>query len=579
MSMDNGVLNINLERYGLDDIKKHDLDHPVNEAFLTAVWSRIRKWFWLNIALYAIFLVLLTWSVWLNYSSNNSGTPPTSSSNLSEPKAITNLSEPNSTINLPKPNSTIFGEFWKQGLLVTFVALFWLLLVVREIVQMCLQKSKIFHYLTLDNVIDWILIGVTSAYIVNFLQFLIWGDPNDQNLASSCGSFAVLVGWLNIPFYLSELPLVGTIIHFAFDVLITIIQVGMVIATPCIMAFGLFFHFEITNTGSANWWYHDILKAFSMMLGNPDTEEYVTDKHSTFPLALLNEFAIGVFMIVMCLVIQNVLLTLTVGRLEFFSKNADFIRMERLLRAFKSFSDLRILKLPNEKWKNLRVSKTKNDEIRTWQAYIFKSMIKAQGHHYHTSIEYRAQLYDQLNQPKPYDVAIPSWVINKAEEILNKVEDVVDNRNLNTSLIDLASQKTQVAQMHTILVNQETQITQLRTDNQNLTSAFTNLNTSLIDLAAPKTQVAQMHAILVNQETQITQLRTDNQNLTNALTDQKTQIAEMHSILVNLTKVSSPEKKNRRKSYPKNHKFRVNFLSENRKAKPMKISRNGVNRD
>ena len=72
--MDNGVLKINLEDYRLEDIEKQDLDHPVNEVFLTAVWSlEFRKCFWLNIALYATFLILLTTSVWMNNLSNISG--------------------------------------------------------------------------------------------------------------------------------------------------------------------------------------------------------------------------------------------------------------------------------------------------------------------------------------------------------------------------------------------------------------------------------------------------------------------------------------------------------------------------
>ena len=467
VTMVNGVLNINLENYGLDDIKKQYLNHPVNEAFLTAVWSRIRKWFWLNIAIYAIFLVLLTTSVWLNSAmiDQTFATPPTSSSNLSEP---------NSTINLPEPNST-------QVLLVAFVASFWLLLVVREIAQMWLQRYKISHYLTSDNVLDWILIGVTSTYIVYFVRFLIWEEGNDQSLASSCGAFAVLVGWLNVPFYLSELPLVGTIIHFSYDVLVAIIQMIMVLASPFIIGFGLFLHFEIPSAGSDNWWYHDILRSFSMMLGNLDIKSKLDRARGNHS----NELAIGVFMIVMCLVIQNVILSLTVGRLEYFSKSADFIRMRRLLRAFKSFSSLKILKLPNGHWKTLKVSK--NDEIRTWQTYFFKTMLKAQSHHYHTSIECRAKLYDKFDREETYYVAIPSWVINKAEKIIIKAEDVEDNQILNTSI---AAQKTQVAEMHTILVNQEMQNTQLRTDNQNLTNALTD----------QKTQIAEMHKILVGFE-------------------------------------------------------------------------------
>ena len=58
---------IDFKDYGLEDIRKEDLDHPVNEAYLAAVvWSQIKKWFWLNTGLYIVYLILLTTSVWLN---------------------------------------------------------------------------------------------------------------------------------------------------------------------------------------------------------------------------------------------------------------------------------------------------------------------------------------------------------------------------------------------------------------------------------------------------------------------------------------------------------------------------------
>ena len=67
ISMVGDVLEIDFKNYGLKDIVPEELDHPVNEAYLTAVvWSQIKKWFWLNIGFYIVYLILLTTSVWVN---------------------------------------------------------------------------------------------------------------------------------------------------------------------------------------------------------------------------------------------------------------------------------------------------------------------------------------------------------------------------------------------------------------------------------------------------------------------------------------------------------------------------------
>jgi len=541
MSMVGDVLEIDLKNYGLKDIVDEELDHPVNEAYLTAVvWSQIKKWFWLNIGFYIVYLILLTTSVWVNLPVQEKTKNSTCASTTTTITTITTTT----TIRSNNPiqsqlYSTPFRDMWQQGILAALITLFLLLLVVREIGQMWLQcravakaKAKAKkancdrpgtgllgfkkgHYFTWDNMGDWISIGVTIFYIVYLFRFIISKerDPNDKKLASSCGALAVLVAWLNLPFYLSELPSVGPMIHFAHDVLRTLIQIIMVLAAPFIIGYGLFFHFEMPSTKSDNMWYHDMLKAVMKMMKNLDDMDYVTKKHDTFPLVLLNEAAMGVFMIVLCLALQNVLLTLTVGRMEIFFRSAKINRMRRVLRAFESFSVLsktyklvnwKSLKEPNSTtnqpqpyprpypelqysisdWKLLKVEKSEKNKIDAWKnvLWFFKFMIEAQGQHYQQSCKYLGKLYIGDNTYAEY--SIPSWIINKAEEI--KKKDIqeeaqgAETRSIKSTQLDMDKKLDNCG------------VVQVRTDEK-----IKNMQIAMND---QKRQIDEMHKILVGFE-------------------------------------------------------------------------------
>jgi len=432
-------------------------------------------------------------------------------------------------------------------------------------VQICLQKSK---YFTWDNTLDWTSIGVTIVYIVNFVRSI--NDPEIQNLAASWGAFAVLVAWLNVPLYLSELPSVGTMIHFSYDVLRTIIQMIMVLATPLIIGFGLFFHFVAKpSTDPDNWWYHDMLKVISMMLGNPDIKDYVTTQDYIFPLAVLNEAVICIFMIVMCLVIQNVLLTLTVSRMEYFKKTANQVRMKRLTRACESLSDLlsklKIFKL--KQWKRLAVRKNPK---KTWEAWFMKLIRETQGDQ--QACTYKGKLYTAKDwndhhpiqnpnpNPKyeiqfkkkdctpsgltpykwkettPWDgVAMPSGVFIKAEEIIKKRREQLKNEVEYKAEVEHA--RLNCERIFKVQKSNELLKTMLDDLNTQMTESNANLNTQMTKSNAAEVSDTKLNFRKLNE------VLGSNEKLKTMLDDQNEIMTKMNSILLVLSTTSLTEKK------------------------------------
>ena len=164
--------------------------------------------------------------------------------------------------------------FW-SGYTITIIQSVYLLS--REILQMLSSKRA---YIQLENFMDWAVIVPTVMYLILILQ--------NKEMALNIGYWAILLGCINLTFYMGEFPLFGTIIHVIFSVTVTLIFM-IILVLPMLGGFTLFFHFisynyQKTNVNVLHQFGRSVLNTVSMMLGNIEIQEItenVNDMNST----------------------------------------------------------------------------------------------------------------------------------------------------------------------------------------------------------------------------------------------------------------------------------------------------------
>ena len=164
--------------------------------------------------------------------------------------------------------------FW-SGYAITIIQSVYLLS--REILQMLSSKRA---YIQLENFMDWAVIVPTVMYLILILQ--------NKEMALNIGYWAILLGCINLTFYMGEFPLFGTIIHVIFSVTVTLVFM-IILVLPMLGGFTLFFHFisynyQKTNVNVLHQFGRSVLNTVSMMLGNIEIQEItenVNDMNST----------------------------------------------------------------------------------------------------------------------------------------------------------------------------------------------------------------------------------------------------------------------------------------------------------
>ena len=327
------------------------------------------------------------------------------------------------------------NEYFIFGYIVTVCKLVYLIF--REISQFLAMK-RMKDYIHLENVMDWAVIIPTIVYLIT-----IWFDTK---LALNAGVWAMLLGWLNLTFYFGAFPLFGTVIHAIYNITLTLISVIWVVL-PIVAGFMLFFRFTFaTEDGTLQDFRKTLLKTVAMMLGNIDIEDFYSNPtrlNSTSKLDLSmgsNEVGIFCFMIFICIVIVNVMIGLTVNRINELLENAQLIRLEKTYNACQGFCSVwdtinKIIpcccQFTDNSWKQVEVSfQPKESKLTT----IFSFFLRAQGllDNGAKNFEHYATVYSK--DSRSTEIALPVWVFQKAkkicekhEELAKKDKDVTDN--------------------------------------------------------------------------------------------------------------------------------------------------------
>ena len=410
------------------------LKHPLVETFLDTEWMTIRKYYILNLTIYLICLCTFTFLIQNHLDW------------LSLKKDIFIF-----TYEVPKDYHL---KIFICGYVVTILNVFYLTF--SELIQVLTLKRGM-DYIQLENFLDWAVIISTLIYLIT-----IWEYPN---LALNVGVYAMLLGWMNLTFCISEFPLFGTIIHAIFNVTLSLLPV-FVIVLPILCGFMFFFNFTFASDhGAVNDIGKTFLKIIAMMLGNIEISEFDSKTNSNSDLTLAmgsNEVCIFGFMIFICVIVMNVMIGLTVNRINEFLKQANLIRLKKVYNVYQGFDKInRICCWWNSKtsWERVDVSlqpKTETSRLNN----IFSCILRAQGFLKNDVkyLEHSATVFS--NGSKLKDIGIPSWVLElleeakkiceEREELAKKAQDVTDNVKFR-----LKTQKSQDSQEKLNLKNLE----------------------------------------------------------------------------------------------------------------------------
>ena len=123
----------------------------------------------------------------------------------------------------------------------------------------------------------------------------------------------------------------GTIIHAIFRVTLILLSVILCIC-PIFGAFTLFFHFLGNKDLGVVAFGATIQKTFSMMLGNIE----IDNESNSMTYNILNVS----FMIFVCIVVMNVLIGLTVSRIDVLLDRAHLTRLEKTASCYKVLTQM-----------------------------------------------------------------------------------------------------------------------------------------------------------------------------------------------------------------------------------------------
>ena len=378
------------------------LKHPLLEAFLYAKWKSIKWFYLLNLALNIIFLIV---TILLLHEIR-----------IKEESFFANR----------KREVFIFGYI--VGILKVIYQ------VGCEVTQFLTSKKKI-DYLKKSNALDLADIIATIVSLVT-----IWID---QCLAFNSLTWVVLLGFLNLTFSAGEFPLFGAIIQAIFGVSITLLSV-MFVVTPILTGFIIFFYFTLPMEDKSL----GVLSVFQMMLGNIDVKGFTNIKRPTdgSPTAALGsvEFGVMFFMIFICIVIMNVLIGLTVNRIDQFVKKGHLIRLQKTARALVSDKALETWfscfnKNCKNTWSSLEVSKEAKCSIsNSIMSLLMEVQCDDDNDIVKTMLDHEATLHIENSEDMKVH-HVPSWVVQEAIKIVErrkKSNKKADQTEYHTKLLN-----------------------------------------------------------------------------------------------------------------------------------------------
>ena len=329
------------------------LSHPLSESFLHLKWQLTRPLLFLNMIMYGVFLIFLTslilYETYLircsSYKSENKSVSTCMTSEF--PKCICSRicpDVPEEDIKEQdfleerdcywkwelKPNIE-FGHFMdchsedqkiKEYALLVMSIIGWWMLLLRELSQ--LINSWRSYFKDKENWIECALLIFSGLYMGLLFRYNV-----NRAIIHHLGSWSLFFAWIDVTLLIGRFPSIGTTIHMCFQVVKSVLFL-FVIFFPVILAFAFSFHvLLISNVQFENSWF-SIMKILTMMAGEFDYYDNFSldataddNAHGTNQILFLLAFGLTT------IIIMNLLIGLTVSKVDELKEQADMFRLEK----------------------------------------------------------------------------------------------------------------------------------------------------------------------------------------------------------------------------------------------------------
>ncbi|CAL4137209.1 unnamed protein product [Meganyctiphanes norvegica] len=283
----------------LSESKRHQhlLVHPIINTFLCLKWQRIEPYYYINIAAYSIYLLLLTFYIVLFHSSfyGNYILLNNNTSNL------------NSSIVFDDMKNSSMTDFALKLCMQVFIAVFTFYIAIREVVQFCVSWK-----LYISRIENWLEISIVSLTFVLFL-------PISPYTKQSISAWLILFSWTEFVLLLGCHPLLAVYITMFTKVAYNFLKFILMFSFM-IFAFSLSFYLIFQVNEQFMTYHQSLLRTFVMSTGEL---EYTDLPLSTFPVSSHIIFILFVFLIV--LVLMNLLNGLAVSDIQQIQKEAEIV--------------------------------------------------------------------------------------------------------------------------------------------------------------------------------------------------------------------------------------------------------------
>ena len=151
-------------------------------------------------------------------------------------------------------------------------------------------------------------------------------------------------GWMDLTFHLADFPVFGSIIQVTSKVGSTLLIVFLMYS-PILLGFGFFFNWALGDSDSFDTTWKIILKMIAMSMGELEIENFsqnqtIMELNSVNAAPGMIEIVTILFIFIMCIVVTNMLIGLTISRTQYFMEQADLTRLSKSAHACKSFENI-----------------------------------------------------------------------------------------------------------------------------------------------------------------------------------------------------------------------------------------------
>jgi ankyrin repeat protein len=338
LRLNNELLVIIVPRIAESQYLRDLLTHPVISTFLNLKWQKIKFFFFLDVALYVIFLSFLTAYILFSESCDTVNNTPVANK-ITSSKDV-NTSDMNDTISTSQPNELILHYLWY------FLKVFLIFQIVREILQLIIYRWA--YIISLENWLEILLI------IASFLTYS--GLVDSMQVKCHLSAVALLLGWVELLLLTGRLPQLSLKLEMLKTVGLTFLNfmTGYVLLLIAFsLSFYILFRGSVERDGTVIFAnpFLSLQKTITMFAGEFDSSSL---KFETFPYTSHVIFLLFIFLVP--IILLNLLNGLAVSDTHAIRRNAETLSLVARVRLIlKIEASIRVLR----RWMTCSVEETK----------------------------------------------------------------------------------------------------------------------------------------------------------------------------------------------------------------------------